>query len=594
LIWCAIAIYAYNTACGKETTMERSTEGKHVKVALYTRVSTEDQAREGYSLDVQKDYLLEFAKREGMEVFFADGKKKIYTDDGRSGYSLDRPAMNQLLEDARAKKFDLILVYKLDRFSRRLRDILNILDELDSLGVQFKSATEPYDTTTSSGKLMLQQLGSFAEFERNRIIERVVPGMVRGVKAGHWQGARYSPFGFRYDKVKKRLKVDTSEAKLVLEIFQRYIAGESTQEIGGDFYKRKVPTRSGGEFNSSLVRKIIRNKVYTGKLVWNKHHYDKKQKTLRGCRYIKNDPSKIIEADGLHERIVSEEVFCRAQSMMDRNRKGKFYKRQKRDYPVSGILSCAHCGSFFHGIYNVKNHMTGEKRPYYRCSGRSARNIHCGNGDLRAEIPEAHIMGILETLFSSPEIQKERLKNLIADHYREEAAGEVRLGLEKLKKSLQECSQKLAKLTDVYLDGSIGKEIFEGKAQKLRNEEGEIRIKVERMELQMIEKEESLDYRKRAEEVVKTADSIRENLHPSLRKELLKLIFKKVLIKDKKIVKVVLFHPFDKLYRMGSAPTTQNPNLGERRMENCRILERKAAQALAPNQSYVLRPSVVR
>ena len=416
-----------------------TTQKNYIRAALYTRVSTEDQAREGYSLDVQRDYLIDFAKREGWQIQVVDGKSKIYQDDGRSGYSLDRPAMNQLLQDARAKKFDLILVYKLDRFSRRLRDILNIIDELEVLGVQFKSATEPYDTTTSSGKLMLQQLGSFAEFERNRIIERVVPGMVRGVQAGHWQGARYSPFGYRYDKTTKRLSIEESEAKLVREIFQRYIAGESTQEIGGDFYKRKVPSRSGGEFNSSLIRRVIRNKIHIGKLVWNEHHYDKKQKTLRGYRYVKNDPSKIIEADGLHEATISEDVFYRAQSIMDRNRKGKFYKRHKRDYPVSGILTCAKCGCSYHGIYNVSNHMTGEKRAYYRCSGRSSKNIHCGNSDLQAQIPEVYILGMLETLFSSNEIQKDRLKHLIADRYQEEAMSETSQAIDGLKKDLQGC-----------------------------------------------------------------------------------------------------------------------------------------------------------
>lgn len=570
------------------------TQKKHVRAAIYTRVSTEDQAREGYSLSVQRDYLVDFAKREKFEIHFLDKKTKIYEDDGYSGYSLDRPAMNQLLQDARAGKFDLILVYKLDRFSRRLRDILNILDELDSLGVQFKSATEPYDTTTSSGKLMLQQLGSFAEFERNRIIERVVPGMVRGVQAGHWQGARYSPFGYRYDKTTKRLIVEPSEAKLVREIFKRYIAGESTQEIGGDFYERKILSRAGSEFNSSLIRRVIRNKIYIGKLVWNEYFYDKKQPTLKGYRYVKNDPSKVIEADGLHEAIISEDVFYRAQSIMDRNRKGKFYKRHKRDYPVSGILTCAKCGSSYHGIYNVSNHMTGEKRAYYRCSGRASKNIHCGNSDLRAEIPEAHIFGILEELFSSPEIQKQRLKNLIADRYREEETSETSRQLEGLKKELQECSQKLAKLTDVYLGGTITKEIFEQKAQSLRNDEGELRIKIERMELQLIEKEESKDYLKRAEEVAKSADSIKENLHPSLRKELLKLIFKKVLIEGQKVTKVVLFHPFDRLQPKVPVHKTSSGHSEERRIENCQILERKHPKKTQKSWSYVLRPSDAR
>ena len=155
-----------------------------MKAAIYIRVSTEDQAKEGYSLEVQKEYLESFAKREGFEVF------KIYQDDGISGYSLDRPALKELMRDVKLKQFDLVLVYKTDRFSRKLKDMLNVIDELESLGIAFKSATEPFETTTSTGKLMFQQLGSCAEFERNRIIERVVPGMLKGALKGNWQGGK--------------------------------------------------------------------------------------------------------------------------------------------------------------------------------------------------------------------------------------------------------------------------------------------------------------------------------------------------------------------------------------------------------------------
>ena len=157
-----------------------------MKVAIYTRVSTEDQAREGHSIEVQQEYLLDHARRLGWEVY------KIYTDDV-SGYILDRPALKEMLQDAKGKKFELIITYKLDRFSRKLKDLLNIVDELEGYGVAYKSATEPFDTTTSTGKLMFQQLGSFAEFERNRIKERVFPGMIKGVQQGNWQGARYAP-----------------------------------------------------------------------------------------------------------------------------------------------------------------------------------------------------------------------------------------------------------------------------------------------------------------------------------------------------------------------------------------------------------------
>lgn len=170
-----------------------------MKVAVYIRVSTENQAKEGYSLEVQRGYLESFANREEYEIY------KIYCDNGISAYSTRRPALQDLLKDAKGKKFNLVLVYKIDRFSRNLKDLLNLVDELSSYGVGFKSATEPFVATISAGRLMFQQLGSFAEFERNRIAERIFPGMVKSVQQGNWQGARHSPYGYKYDKEKAYL-----------------------------------------------------------------------------------------------------------------------------------------------------------------------------------------------------------------------------------------------------------------------------------------------------------------------------------------------------------------------------------------------------
>ena len=184
-----------------------------MRVAIYTRVSTEDQARDGTSLEVQRDSLVSFAKKEDWQI--AD----IYVDDGYSGYSIERPALRKLLADARKKKFEMVLVYKIDRFSRNLRDLLNLVAELENIDVSLKSATEAYDTSNSAGRMMFQQLGSFAEFERNRIKERVFPGMIKGVQRGNWQGARYSPYGYHYNKEKKLLEVVKDEADIVKLIY---------------------------------------------------------------------------------------------------------------------------------------------------------------------------------------------------------------------------------------------------------------------------------------------------------------------------------------------------------------------------------------
>ena len=128
-----------------------------MKIGIYIRVSTEDQVKEGYSLEAQKEYLETFAMREGYDAF------KVYCDDGISAYSTRRPALQQLLIDAKAKRFQLVLVYKIDRFSRNLKDLLMLVDELSSYGVAFKPATERFNTTTSAGKLMFQQLGKRLE-----------------------------------------------------------------------------------------------------------------------------------------------------------------------------------------------------------------------------------------------------------------------------------------------------------------------------------------------------------------------------------------------------------------------------------------------
>ena len=148
----------------------------HMRVAIYLRVSTTEQAEEGYSIAAQRDRLKAYIVSQGWEL------SEIYEDAGFSGGNLNRPAFLKLREDLRKKNFDLILVYKLDRLSRNMRDLSNLVHEMDESGVYFKSATEPFDTTTPAGKLIFNMLGSVAEFERGMIAERVKMGMLQKAK----------------------------------------------------------------------------------------------------------------------------------------------------------------------------------------------------------------------------------------------------------------------------------------------------------------------------------------------------------------------------------------------------------------------------
>jgi len=506
-------------------------------IGVYVRVSTEDQAKEGYSLEVQREYLESFAKREGFEIF------KIYQDDGISGYTTERPALKQLLKDAKQKKFDL--VYKIDRFSRNLKDMLNLVDELFSYGVGFKSATEPFDSTTSAGKLMFQQLGSFAEFERNRIAERVFPGMVKGVQQGNWQGARYAPYGYRYIKEKKLLEIDEEETKVVKLIYMMFLCNKSIRSIAEYLTKKGYRNRKSNIFSTKLIGDILKNKIYTGKLVWNAHFYDKTQKTKKGYRYIKNPPEKVIISQGKHQPIISEEDFELVQEKLKQRRVEQ--RRKASDYPLSGILYCARCNHKYLGISSISNHRTGVKKRWYRCMGPYRSFIRCKNKSVKAQEIESEVAEILETLLKNDKLKTSRWMNVTPAEIASVASlprNEVKV----IKNRLENNLKKQSKLTDAYLENLLSEELYKQKNEGLRQEEEEVKKLIALQEVREIERERSKDYLDRVEEFLEGYDPNKKEMDLETKKLILNLLFKNIKIAHKKLFSFEFFAPFNFLF----------------------------------------------
>lgn len=515
-----------------------------MKAAIYTRVSTEDQVKEGYSLAVQKEQLLEHIKREGWKFY------REYKDDGISGYTNNRPGLKRLLYDASNKKFDVVLVYKIDRFSRRLKDLIFAVDELAESGVSFKSATEPFDTTTSAGNLMFQQLGSFAEFERNRIKERVFPGMVKGVQAGNWQGARYSPYGYRYDKKNKLLIVVPDEAAVVRTIYTMYLTGQTTSMITSYLYKKQYKTRTGKRFHSKLVCDILKNKIYTGKLVWNRRHYNKKEKTRggfgKGNRYLPGDPSSIVESQGRHEAIISGEDFNRVQTRLASQRKGKQRVFNKHSHLLTGILVCSNCDSRFIGYTNVSNHKTGARKKWYRCRlKQETKSLECSSKNVLAAQCDNFAFVILDKIILHKFIHKKRYENLIK--VTADPTDEITIEISKAKKSLRENHEKQNRLTKLYLDRDIKEKVYRDQQHPLKQNEEKIEQKIKGLEMKLIEKEDSRDYNNLLHSVLENFSHTKEPLTIGEKKALLRLIFKKILVSDGKIVGYELYEPFKTL-----------------------------------------------
>jgi site-specific DNA recombinase len=495
-----------------------------VKIGIYIRVSTEDQVRDGYSLDVQREYLLNFAKQQGYEVF------GVYADEGISAGTTDRPALQKLLKDAKQKKFGLVLVYKIDRFSRRLKDLLSLVDKLESFGVGFKSATEPFDTTTSAGKLMFQQLGSFAEFERNRHAERVFPGMIKSVQQGNWHGARYSPFGYTYNKQKKLLEINEREAKVVKLVYRMYLAGKGINEITDYLNRSKHETRVGRFFYTKLIRDILRSRLYIGQIVWNK-----------------KKGSQAVIAKGKHTPIISEDDFEKVQKLLA-EKKVPIRKSRKGSFPLSGLLYCDNCNHRYFGVSNIANHRTGRRDRWYRCSGRQQHYVRCKNDAIKADMVEGVILSAIADMLESDKLKENRW--LCMTTSKDEV---FNADLSGIKNELKVNREKQLKLTDLHLNNLLSEETFKQKNESLRQEEEELRSKLAGLELLLLEKENSAAYLDKVKDFLASYDSEKKEFDIAAKKEILGLLLKRICIKKaangrrNSRISPVFYEPFEKI-----------------------------------------------
>ncbi|MFH1174523.1 MAG: recombinase family protein [archaeon] len=229
-----------------------NTEQVKNQVAIYVRVSTEEQALEGISLKAQVDRCRSYCEAKGWTVY------KVYQDAGFSAGSMNRPAFELLMRDAEEKKFSIILVYKVDRFSRKLKDLITIMEKLKEQGINFTSVTEQIDTTSAMGEAFFQIIGVFAQLERGMIKDRVELAFSRKIELG--EALSRAPLGYKY--VNKKLVVHEENAEKVREIFAMWAQGISYKEIAA---KYGLPI--------STLYTIIKNPTYIGKVKYKDTFY---------------------------------------------------------------------------------------------------------------------------------------------------------------------------------------------------------------------------------------------------------------------------------------------------------------------------------
>jgi site-specific DNA recombinase len=339
-----------------------------MRVATYTRIST-DEAHQPYSLSAQDERLGAYIQSQEAWEHTA-----CFTD-ALSGATLERPGLHRALSEARAGRFDILLVYRTDRLARSVRGLAQVIEDLDACGVAFRSATEPFDTSSAAGRMMVQMLGVFAEFERATIIDRVIAGMERKAAEGGWCGGRV-PLGYRAIKGEGRLVVDGTEAPVVVAIFEAYVHERlGSHAIAAKLNAAGHRSRSGRAWGYKTVLGVLRNRAYVGDV------------GFRGQWHTSTHPP-----------LVGHDLFGAAQAILKKRGEDPAARAANgSDYLLSGLVVCTSCGQRFSGTRATGRSSTYR---YYTCGSRQRYGrATCDAERLPADALDAAVVDQLLNLF---------------------------------------------------------------------------------------------------------------------------------------------------------------------------------------------------
>ncbi len=385
---------------------------------LYVRVSTTEQAMEGYSVDEQTSRLKNYCKAMDIKIH------KVIVDPGYSGSSLDRPGIQEVIREVRSKRAQKVIVWKLDRLSRSQKDTLIMLEDVFLENeCDFVSMMESFDTSTPFGRAIVGILAAFAQLERENIRERTTMGRVARIAKGYYAGT-HAPLGYRFKPGCNDLVVDNYEASIVREIFSSFLSGTSINAIAAAMKAKHDSIR---KFTGTFIRRTLRNSVYIGKVRVNDVLYD-----------------------GVHEAIIPETEFFMASAILEYNQQIK-KQCERSESLLTGLIYCGDCGARMHPRRIARGY---ELRRYVcysvsRTSKPMIRSDHCTNRlhPYTQEELEDIIKGEVIKLATDDEY----LREIVAEDSGDDQLDELVL----LEDRLSEVSKQMQKLIDLYQIGVV-------------------------------------------------------------------------------------------------------------------------------------------
>lgn len=321
-----------------------------LKAASYERVSSDEQAKEGFSLEVQGEKNTAHIATQGWELY------DRYIDPGKSAKNLNRPSMKRLLLDIDKGFVQVVVVHKLDRLTRNIGDLYELLALFDKKEIKLVSISENIDTSSAMGRMFVYMLGIFAQWYRENLSEEVVKGQKKRAENGLRNSSR-RPFGYSVNPDDLSLSIVEEEAAVVRRIFQNYNIGWGRVKIAKELNKDGIPAHNGGLWYDTIIAHILRNPSYVGAVHWKEKDADEEDRVI---------------TYGTHEPIISLEMWEDTRKVMGRRLEGSI-STSSYDFPYSTLVKCGECGKSYHGkmIRGVNDKYT---KPTYRCAGKYRRN----------------------------------------------------------------------------------------------------------------------------------------------------------------------------------------------------------------------------
>lgn len=515
-------------------------KNEEVVCAIYCRVSTTEQAEEGYSIGEQERILIEYCEKNHYKVY------KTFCDAGISGKDIKhRPAMTQLLEEAIEKKFNMLISWKINRISRRLGDAIKIIDLLEKNGIKYCSYSEPFETATPAGRMQFQMMALIGEFERNTIAENVKMGMLAKARLGEWCGG-IAPLGYDWQvmegyensvRKKSKLVINEKEAEIVRAVYEEYASGKGYKAIVNRLNKSGCKSKMGNYFGVAQLRSILTNPVYIGKVRYNvrRDWAEKRRSNI--------NPTPII-CDGIHEAIIDEELFNKVQYMIEQ-KNGKPSRIHDGEYPLTGILKCPECGAGM-VISSTTNRLkdgTKKRLMYYACGAWKNKGIAaCHSNMVRVDKANAAVFREIEKLFNNDNIIKKVVDKVNVKNSRKLKNAEK--GIEKYDAELQVLENRKTKIFEAFEDNVITSEEFLKRKKALDSEEDNIRKNKEEALVILAEehkKEIPYDFIKEImcnfKEVLSSDKISRE-----LKKQLLQMIISEITLDERREIDSIKIH----------------------------------------------------